>query len=139
MGDKPQTSTKKQEARFKLWAQFLQGSIASCGAVTVSNPFEVIKTRLQIQGELMKAGVYVKAYKGMFHAITETVKREGFGVKGLQKVSNQFSPTDSKQGLFLAYPYTITMNGTRLGLYPTMKRKVWWLLSHFDLQVLFLF
>lgn len=78
----------KKEVRFELWAQFLQGSLASCGAVTVSNPFEVIKTRLQIQGELMKSGVYVKAYRGMTHAIMETIKREGLGVRGLQKVSH---------------------------------------------------
>ena len=91
MSDKEPSPTTKnivslQDVRFSVWAQFLQGSLASCGAVTVSNPFELIKTRLQIQGELMKSGVYVKAYRGMFHAISETVKREGFGVKGLQKV-----------------------------------------------------
>jgi solute carrier family 25 protein 34/35 len=33
-------------------------ALASCGAVTVSNPMEVIKTRLQLQGELQKRGVY---------------------------------------------------------------------------------
>jgi len=36
-------------------------------------------------------------------------KKEGFGTNGLQK------------GLFLAYPYTTLMNGTRLGCYPTAK------------------
>jgi hypothetical protein len=41
-----------------LWKQSDQfaGALACCGAVTVSNPMEVVKTRLQLQGELQKAG-----------------------------------------------------------------------------------
>lgn len=79
----PEVEARKE---FTLFAQFLQGSLASCGAVTVSNPFELIKTRLQIQGELKRQGVYVPAYRGMLHAMVETIKREGLGVTGLQKV-----------------------------------------------------
>jgi len=90
--------------------QFLMGSIASCSAVTVSNPFEVVKTRLQLQGELQRQGVYVKSYRGMFHGLYMIFLNEG--IRGLQK------------GLLLAYPYTITMNGTRLGLYDTVKSRV---------------
>uniref|UniRef100_A0A6B2LJI7 Uncharacterized protein n=1 Tax=Arcella intermedia TaxID=1963864 RepID=A0A6B2LJI7_9EUKA len=86
------------------------GSIASCTAVTFSNPLEVVKTRLQLQGELQKQGFYVKSYNGMFHGMYMIWKNEG--IRGIQK------------GLFLAYPYTITMNGTRLGLYATVKSKV---------------
>jgi len=90
-----------------LYLQFIMGGIASCSAVTVSNPFEVVKTRLQLQGELQRQGVYVKSYRGMFHGLYMIFINEG--IRGTQK------------GLFLAYPYTLTMNGTRLGLYDTVK------------------
>lgn len=33
---------------------FSIGALAACGAVTFTNPFEVIKTRMQLQGELQK-------------------------------------------------------------------------------------
>lgn len=87
MADEGILECSSSPKQFKLWAQFMQGSLASCGAVTVSNPFDLVKTRLQIQGELMRSGVYVKAYRGMFHVLLETVKREGLGIRGLQKVS----------------------------------------------------
>lgn len=51
-----------------LKTQFVLGALASCGAVTVSNPMEVVKTRLQLQGELQKAGIYEKQYRGLTHA-----------------------------------------------------------------------
>lgn len=31
---------------------FTAGALAACGAVTFTNPMEVVKTRLQLQGEL---------------------------------------------------------------------------------------
>jgi len=86
------------------------GSIASCSAVSFSNPFEVVKIRMQLQGELQRQGVYVKSYNGLFHGMYMIGKNEG--IRGVQK------------GLLLAYPYTITMNGTRLGSYATVKVKV---------------
>eukprot|EP01089_Gocevia_fonbrunei_P017967 TRINITY_DN5989_c0_g1_i3.p1 TRINITY_DN5989_c0_g1~~TRINITY_DN5989_c0_g1_i3.p1 ORF type:complete len:292 (-),score=22.08 TRINITY_DN5989_c0_g1_i3:26-901(-) len=86
------------------------GALASSGAVTFSNPMEVVKTRLQLQGELQKKGVYSKQYRGLVHGLWTIFKNEG--IRGIQK------------GLFLAYPYTITMNGIRLGSYDTFKRKV---------------
>jgi len=97
------------DSQHSLFAQFIFGVIASCTAVTFSNPFEVVKTRLQLQGELQRRGVYVKAYRGMLHGFIMIIKNDG--ILGLQK------------GLLLAYPYTITMNGIRLGLYATVKNK----------------
>ncbi|KAJ1949933.1 Mitochondrial oxaloacetate carrier protein, partial [Dispira parvispora] len=34
---------------------FLAGGLAACGAVTFTNPWEVVKTRLQLQGERLVA------------------------------------------------------------------------------------
>jgi len=94
----------------RLQIQILIGSIASSTAVTFSNPMEVVKTRLQLQGELQRQGVYVKAYNGLINGFYVIWKNEG--IRGVQK------------GLSLAYPYTITMNGTRLGCYDTAKNKI---------------
>jgi solute carrier family 25 protein 34/35 len=72
-----------------IHTEFAIGAIASCGAATLSNPFEVIKVRLQMQGELQKRGVYMKVYKGVLHAFYSIARLEG--LRGIQK------------GLFLAY------------------------------------
>jgi solute carrier family 25 protein 34/35 len=50
--------------------------------VTVSNPAEVAKTRLQLQGELAKAGTE-KVYKNAFDVIGKTYKNEG--IRGMQR------------------------------------------------------
>lgn len=55
----------------------------SCIIVTLSNPMEVIKTRLQLQGELQKSGIYLKSYKGFWHAFYVITKLEG--LRGIQK------------------------------------------------------
>jgi len=94
----------------RLRIQFIMASISSCTAVTFSNPFEVVKTRLQLQGELQRQGVYVKSYNGMLNGFYVILTNEG--IRGIQK------------GLSLAYPYTITMNGTRLGSYDTLKNTI---------------
>ena len=85
---------------------YVSGSIAACGAVTFTNPFEVIKTRLQLQGELARHGT-PKPYTNTFAAIPIILKNEG--IRGLQK------------GLGAAYIYQILMNGIRLGSYEPLK------------------
>src|SRR5690606_7348133 len=57
------SAPEKKERSLKV--QFVLAALASCGAVTFSNPMEVVKTRLQLQGELQRSGVYVKQYKGL--------------------------------------------------------------------------
>ena len=44
---------------------FLAGCIASCGAVAVTNPIDVVRTRLELQGELAKGGTQL--YRGALH------------------------------------------------------------------------
>ncbi|KAF5388573.1 hypothetical protein D9757_004708 [Collybiopsis confluens] len=88
---------------------FVLGGIAASIAVTMSNPAEVIKTRLQLQGELAKGGA-VKVYKHAPDAFIKTWKNEGF--RGLQR------------GLGPAYVYQILLNGSRLGFYEPFRRKM---------------
>lgn len=62
---------------------------------TVSNPAEVAKTRLQLQGELTRNG-YQKVYLNTFDAIRKTFRAEG--VRGIQR------------GLTAAYAYSVRLS-----------------------------
>jgi solute carrier family 25 protein 34/35 len=53
-----------------------------CIQVTVSNPAEVAKTRLQLQGELAKGGG-VRVYNNSLDVFKKTLKNEG--IRGLQR------------------------------------------------------
>jgi len=46
-------------------------------AVTLSNPLEVVKIRLQLQGELIRRGEFVKAYRSVPHGFYVIAKTEG--------------------------------------------------------------
>lgn len=61
---------------------FVCGGLAACIAVTISNPAEVAKTRLQLQGELAKAGA-PKVYSSAVDVLFKTWKNEG--IRGLQR------------------------------------------------------
>ncbi|KAJ7070758.1 mitochondrial carrier domain-containing protein [Mycena amicta] len=87
---------------------FVCGGIAACIAVTVSNPAEVAKTRLQLQGELAKTSE--KVYKNALDAIGKTYRNEG--IRGIQR------------GLGPAYVYQILLNGSRLGFYEPFRRNI---------------
>ncbi|PJF17980.1 hypothetical protein PSACC_02260 [Paramicrosporidium saccamoebae] len=76
--------------------QFVSGSIAACGAVTVTNPFDMLKTRRQLNNELGMGG-------GGRISLTRVWQLEGLA--GLQR------------GLLPAYIYQILMNGTRFMVY----------------------
>ncbi|KAI0001885.1 mitochondrial carrier [Russula vinacea] len=86
---------------------FLLGGAAASVAVTFSNPAEVAKTRLQLQGELVKGGGK-KVYKNAFDVFAKTWRNEG--IRGIQR------------GLPPAYAYQILLNGCRLGFYEPIRR-----------------
>lgn len=81
-----------------------------------SNPFDVIKTRQQLQGELVSArgikDLQLKTaqkklpYKSIFQSIKSIIKAEG--LRGLQK------------GLSSALAFQFCMNSIRLGTYQTV-------------------
>lgn len=88
---------------------FILGGIAACVAVTFSNPAEVAKTRLQLQGELAKGGG-VKVYNNVLEAFAKTWRNEG--IRGVQR------------GLGPAYAYQLLLNGSRLGFYEPFRRNI---------------
>ncbi|KAK9378315.1 mitochondrial carrier domain-containing protein [Kockiozyma suomiensis] len=87
---------------------FIAGALAACGAVTVTNPIEIVKTRMQLQGELASKGQAKKVYTGLFQALRVILKNEG--VRGWQR------------GLGCAYVYQIGLNGCRLGFYEPIRQ-----------------
>lgn len=63
---------------------FLIGGTAATCAGVFSNPFDVIKTRQQLQGELQKSPTNIKQpYGTSWQAIKSIVRAEGY--IGLQK------------------------------------------------------
>ncbi|KAG0672282.1 Mitochondrial oxaloacetate carrier protein [Kluyveromyces marxianus] len=88
------------------FGSFVAGGLAACIAVTVTNPFDTVKTRMQLQGE-MHAGA-AKVYTNPIQAVGVIFKNEG--MRGLQK------------GLSSAYIYQIALNGSRLGFYEPIRR-----------------
>ncbi|XP_032136239.1 solute carrier family 25 member 35 isoform X2 [Sapajus apella] len=82
---------------------FLMSGLAACGACVFTNPLEVVKTRMQLQGELKAPGTYQRHYRNVFHAFITIGKVDGLAA--LQK------------GLAPALIYQFLMNGIRLGTY----------------------
>ncbi|KAF7504643.1 hypothetical protein GJ744_001997 [Endocarpon pusillum] len=89
---------------------FIAGGIAACGAVTVTHPFETVKIRLQLQGELQAKDVAVRKYKGVLHGVSVIAQNEG--------------PRGLFRGIGSAYVYQILLNGCRLGFYEPLRKIV---------------
>ncbi|GAB6019783.1 hypothetical protein CHUAL_001331 [Chamberlinius hualienensis] len=85
--------------------EFALGGVAACCAGVFTNPLEVVKTRMQLQGELLARGMYIVRYKNVFHAFYAIGKTDG--ILALQK------------GLVPALWYQLFLNGIRLGTYQT--------------------
>ncbi|KAL4658520.1 solute carrier family 25 member 34 isoform X1 [Arapaima gigas] len=94
-----------------LWLplDFALGALACCGACVFTNPLEVVKTRLQLQGELQTRGSYTRHYRGALQALWLVGRTDG--VRGLQK------------GLTAGLLYQGFMNGVRLSFYSYMDTK----------------
>ncbi|KAL8860714.1 MAG: hypothetical protein Q9178_002744 [Gyalolechia marmorata] len=89
---------------------FIAGGIAACGAVTVTHPFETVKIRLQLQGELQSKKEAPRLYRGVFHGISVIARNEGS--KGLFR------------GIGAAYVYQMVLNGCRLGFYEPLRKGI---------------
>ncbi|KAH8588176.1 mitochondrial oxaloacetate transport protein-like protein [Bisporella sp. PMI_857] len=86
---------------------FVAGGIAACGAVTATHPFETVKIRMQLQGELQDKAHQPKAYRGPIHGVSVIVRNEG--LRGIYR------------GIGAAYIYQMILNGCRLGFYEPIR------------------
>jgi len=66
-----------------LKLNYVLGGVAAMGAGLFTNPVEVIKTRIQLQGELAARGSHAQPYKSVFQAFVTVAKNDG--ILGLQK------------------------------------------------------
>lgn len=64
-------------------SDFVCGGVAAMMAGIFTNPIEVVKTRMQLQGELAARGTHAKPYKNVFQAFVAVVRNDGD--MGLQK------------------------------------------------------
>lgn len=87
---------------------FIAGGIAAVGAVTATHPFETVKIRMQLQGELQDKGHQPHHYRGPLHGVSVIVRNEG--VRGIYR------------GIGCAYIYQVLLNGCRLGFYEPMRK-----------------
>jgi solute carrier family 25 protein 34/35 len=93
----------------------LAGAATSCACV-MSNPMEVVKTRMQLQGELAHAvkaasaasAAPVVRYNNFVHAFYTIARTEG--VRGIQR------------GLGPGISYQVFMNGPRLSLFEPLQK-----------------
>ncbi|XP_022662195.1 solute carrier family 25 member 35-like isoform X2 [Varroa jacobsoni] len=83
--------------------EFVLGGVAAAGAGFFTNPLDVVKTRIQLQGELQNRGTYKVHYNNTLHACYQIAKHDG--VLALQS------------GMGPALWFQFVMNGTRLGTY----------------------
>lgn len=84
-------------------ADLVLGAAAGCMACVLTNPLEVVKTRLQLQGELRAPGTYPRPYRGVLRAAGAVCRADG--LRGLQK------------GLAAGLLYQGLMNGVRFYCY----------------------
>jgi Mitochondrial carrier protein len=82
---------------------FAAGALAACGAVTATNPMEVVKTRLQLQGELAAKGQVKKVYTGVFQALRKIAVNEGIrGTHSPHLVYSRLTRSGTQRGLGVA-------------------------------------
>lgn len=86
---------------------FVCGGGAALVAITCVHPIDVVKTRLQVQGEL---GSTERAYRGIFSSLGTIARREG--ARGLYR------------GLLPAYGLQFSVTAVRFAVYDIQKRLV---------------
>ncbi|KAH8322546.1 solute carrier family 25 member 35-like [Drosophila bipectinata] len=92
-------------------SDFVLGGVAAMGAGLFTNPVEVIKTRIQLQGELAAKGSHAQPYRSVFQAFVTVAKNDG--IMGLQK------------GLAPALCFQFVINSFRLSIYTHALEQGW--------------
>ncbi|XP_022668256.1 solute carrier family 25 member 35-like isoform X2 [Varroa destructor] len=88
-------------------ADIVIGSCASIIATVVVHPVDVVKIRIQMQGELKRRGQYKVYYRSVPHAITQVIKYDG--IRAIYR------------GIFPAAGYQLISQGLRLGLFQSIE------------------
>jgi len=89
-----------------MLSEFILGGSAAACAISVMHPIDVLKTRLQMQGEAASHSSS-NSYRGIVSSLIQIFKLEG--LRGLYR------------GLPAAWLLQISVNGTRIGLYQLCK------------------
>ncbi|CAJ1010561.1 putative Mitochondrial carrier protein [Leishmania naiffi] len=89
---------------------YVDGAVASMCATVISNPFDVMRTRMQLQGELCRRGEYKVLYNNLAQGMVRVAREEG--LRALQK------------GLASSVMWQVMQNGIRIGLYPAVRAEV---------------
>ncbi|XP_015606817.1 solute carrier family 25 member 35 isoform X2 [Cephus cinctus] len=97
------TEVEKATGKRAPGVEFGIGALAAVGAGFFTNPVDVVKSRLQLQGELEARGSYKRIYKNTIHAAYILAKHEG--ILALQA------------GIVPALGFQVVLNGIRLGVY----------------------
>ncbi|KAJ9436335.1 Mitochondrial substrate carrier family protein ucpB [Diplonema papillatum] len=100
----PVVSNKPRAKTVSSGVEFLISGASAMLAITFTNPMDVVKTRLQLQGQ----GGKPKVYNGVSGALSRIWKEEG--LRGLNR------------GLSAAYLLQFTNVGTRFGGYDLVKK-----------------
>ncbi|QPG74890.1 hypothetical protein FOA43_002227 [Brettanomyces nanus] len=103
----PKESTVSAAQKVSTLGGCIAGAIAGCAAVTFTNPIDLVKTRMQLEGELSMKNV-PKVYRNPFQAFGLILRNEG--IHGIQK------------GLMASYLFQIGLNSCRLGLYEPIRK-----------------
>jgi len=90
-----------------LTVKFVFGGLSGCAAACVTNPVDVVKTRLQLQGELAAKSYATERYHGFFDGTLKLAKEEG--IVGLNR------------GLGASLLREAIYSTIRLGLYDVFK------------------
>jgi solute carrier family 25 protein 34/35 len=86
---------------------FLAASSAASVAVTLTNPLDLLKTKLQLQAELNRGALHFSSFGQLLKKIW---RLEG-------------GPLAFQRGLSAALAYQISMNGSRFPIYTSLKQK----------------
>ncbi|XP_023935371.2 solute carrier family 25 member 35 isoform X2 [Bicyclus anynana] len=100
---------------------FVIGGLAGAGATIFTNPMDVVKTRLQLQGELRARSEHTMRYRGIFHGLYVISKNDG--AMALQK------------GLAPAMVLGFCMNSVRLGIYHIAEVQGWTKTKEGDISI----
>lgn len=109
---------------------YLLGGLATALAATITNPLDVAKTRLQIQGEMLARkgdkGLHMSEVKSWNNTYTSTDTKGGERkyrnvFHCLWKTASNEGIVAVQRGLIAACTYQFFMNGMRLGSYSVIK------------------